>query len=159
MKYELGLGHRTEIVEIAETNVLDVLLPNPVDREVGGASEVERALREPIGAPRLSTIVKPGEKVAIVTSDITRPCPSHAILPAILDELYLGGIRAEDVTVVLALGSHRCHSEEERLHLLGERVCREVALRGFQSGRLRAHGRDPARNVVGHRPPDLRRQH
>ena len=122
----MGLGQRMETVEIPEANVLEVLLPNPVGRQVGGAGEVERALREPIGAPRLSAIVQPGEKIAIITSDITRPCPSYAILPALLDELYLGGAKAEDITVVLALGSHRGHTEAERLHLLGERVCREV---------------------------------
>ena len=36
-------------------------------------------------------------------------------MPALLDELYAAGVRREDVTLVFALGSHRRHTDEERL--------------------------------------------
>jgi nickel-dependent lactate racemase len=43
-----------------------------------------------------------------------------------LDELYEAGVKKEDISVVLALGSHRRHTEEEKIRLLGERVYNEV---------------------------------
>jgi lactate racemase len=84
--------------------------------------EVQRALREPIGKPRLGEILAPGETVCIITSDMTRPCPSAVILPPLIDELELCGIRPEDITIVFALGSHRRHTEDEMKKLVGEDV-------------------------------------
>ena len=126
MKLEFGYGTGVQTVEVAERNLLAVLQANPVDHERRGEAAVRYALAHPIGAPQLREIVRGGQKAAIVTSDISRPLPSGDVLPAVLDELYAGGVRAEDITVVLALGSHRRHTEEEKRHLVGERCWREV---------------------------------
>ena len=87
-----------------------------------GPDAVQDALAHPIGAPRLRALAKPGQKIAIIASDISRPVPSYEILPAVLDELIAAGCRREDVTVVFALGSHRHHTEEEKRHLAGSAV-------------------------------------
>ena len=126
MKLELGIGNRTQTVEIADQNVMDVLHANPAEVELRGEAEVRRALANPIGAPLLREIVRPGETIAIVTSDITRPMPTHTVMPALLDELYAAGIRKEDITLVFALGSHRFHTEEEKRKLAGERAYTEI---------------------------------
>lgn len=49
-------------------------------------------------------------------------------MPLLLDELYAAGAKAENITVVLALGSHRNHTEEEKKHLVGERCYSEVSV-------------------------------
>ena len=126
MNIELGIGTGTQTVAIPDQNLLKILLPNPVEYSLTGEAEVLRALSAPIGAPRLRETVRPGEKIAIVTSDITRPCPSWKILPAVLDELYAAGVDRRDITVVFGLGSHRPHTEEEKRHLAGERAYSEV---------------------------------
>ena len=127
MRYELGFGKGIQPVEIDEKNVLDVLLPNPIVKELTGEAEVRRALAAPpIGSAPLSQIVKPGEKIAIITSDITRPVPTWKIMPALLDALYAAGCRAEDLLLVFALGSHRSHTSEEQRHLAGERAWNEI---------------------------------
>ena len=127
MRYELGFGKGIQTVEIDEKNVLDVLLPNPIVKELTGEAEVRRALAAPpIGSAPLSQIVKPGEKIAIITSDITRPVPTWKIMPALLDALYAAGCRAEDLLLVFALGSHRSHTSEEQRHLAGERAWNEI---------------------------------
>ena len=120
MRYEFGYGTTTQSVEIEDRNLLAELLPNPVsgvDSEVG---EVERALAEPIGAPKLRDVVHQGEKVAIVTSDITRPMPTAKVMPALIAELEAGGVRKEDMTLVFALGSHRKQTPEEQRKLAGD---------------------------------------
>ena len=127
MNIELGIGAGTQTVAIPDRNLLKILLPNPVEHSLTGEAEVLRALSAPIGAPRLREVVRPGEKIAIVTSDITRPCPSWLILPAVLDELYAAGADRRDITVVFGLGSHRPHTEEEQRHLAGSRAYSEVA--------------------------------
>ena len=126
MKLEFGYGNGVQSVEVPEKNLLAVLESNPVAHERRGEDAVRYALDHPIGAPRLCEIVRPGQTVAVVTSDISRPLPSYDVLPAVLDELYAGGIQKEDITVVLALGSHRKHTEEEKRKLVGERCYTEV---------------------------------
>ena len=126
MKLEFGYGLGVQTVDVPEKNLLAVLESNPVAHERRGEAAVRWALANPIGAPLLRQKVQKGEKIAIVTSDISRPLPSYDVLPAVLDELYAGGVLAEDITVVLALGSHRKHTEEEKRKLVGERCYGEV---------------------------------
>lgn len=127
MKLEFGYGSGTQVVELPDRNVLDVLVSNEMTHERHGEDAVRYALQHPIGAPRLRTLPKPGQKIAILASDISRPVPSYEILPAILDELIAAGCRREDIRVVFALGSHRPHSEEERRRLVGTHVYELVA--------------------------------
>ena len=126
MQLEFGYGTGTQTVSLPDKNVEDVLLANPMTHEHLGADAVRCALEHPIGAPRLRELAKPGQKIAIVASDISRPVPSWDILPAILDELSAAGCRDEDITVVFALGSHRHHTDEERRRLAGADVYSRV---------------------------------
>jgi nickel-dependent lactate racemase len=63
--------------------------------------------------------VHAGQSIAIVTSDITRPCPTDAMLPPLMEELTQAGVHDEDVTVVFGLGIHRIQTPEERARLVG----------------------------------------
>ncbi|MBR2572594.1 MAG: nickel-dependent lactate racemase [Clostridia bacterium] len=126
MQIELGFGKGVQKIEVPDQNVLGILTPNQVAHELSGEAEVKRALENPIGTPRLRDIVRPGEKIAVVTSDITRPMPSYKVMPALLDELYLAGVSPEDITLVFALGSHRRQTDEEKRRLVGDRAFSEI---------------------------------
>ncbi len=126
MKLEFGFGKGIQTVEVPDKNLMDVLVSNPMEHERRGADAVRYALEHPIGTGHLRDLVRPGMKVAIVTSDISRPLPSYDVLPSVLDELYAGGVDKDDITVVLALGSHRHHTKEEQERLVGERCFKEV---------------------------------
>lgn len=126
MKLEFGFGEGVQAVEVPDRNLLGVLMANEVPKGLTNEAEVARALAHPIGTPQLGEIVHPGEKIAIVTSDITRPCPTWRIMPALLDELYAAGCRREDIALVFALGSHRHHTPEEQRKLAGERAWAEI---------------------------------
>lgn len=126
MKIEFGFGAGIQTVEIPDKNLLGVLRANEVSPEGTEQAMVENALKCPIGSEPLRRVVKPGSKVAIITSDITRPLPTYKIMPTLLDELYTGGIRPEDITLVFALGSHRKHTPEEQKKLAGDRAYSEI---------------------------------
>lgn len=126
MKLEFGYGNGVQGVEVPDKNLMGVLLSNPMEHRHHGPDAVRCALEHPIGAPKLRELVKPGQKVVIVTSDITRPLPSYDILPALLEELYSAGCRKEDITLVFALGSHRNHTEEEKIALVGREVYESI---------------------------------
>ena len=121
MKINFGYGSGVQTVALPEKNLLGILESNPMIHDRRGEEAVAYALANPIGSLPLHQLVKPGQKVAIVTSDISRPLPTYKLLPSLLDELYRGGIRREDITLVFALGSHRTHTEEEKERLSGPR--------------------------------------
>ena len=126
MKLEFGIGTSTQVVEVPDENLMGVLHANAAPVLESEDAEVRRALRDPIGSPRLGEIVHPGEKIAIITSDLTRPMPTAKVMPALLDELYAAGVSKEDITLVFALGSHRKMTDEERRRLAGERAWNEI---------------------------------
>lgn len=126
MNLEFGFGNTIQWVNVPAENLLGVLLPNSVEEGLSPEAEILRALAEPIGALRLRALVQPGEKIAIITSDITRPLPTHVLMPPLLDELYAAGARREDIALVFALGSHRGHSKDEMRRLAGERAFAEI---------------------------------
>lgn len=126
MKLEFGLGTSTQVVEVPEKNLIGVLRAKPAPAIASEEEEVRRALREPVGAPPLRQVVRPGEKIAVITSDITRPMPTRKVMPALLDELYAAGVKPEDITLVFAMGSHRSQTDEERRRLAGERAWNEI---------------------------------
>ncbi|VBB08233.1 s-adenosyl-l-methionine-dependent methyltransferase [Lucifera butyrica] len=138
MEYRLGFAKTTMDVSIPDRNLLGVLHANQVEIGLTGEAEVVRALKNPIHSSRLCEIVRPGEKIVVITSDITRPMPSHTVLPPLLDELRTAGIPDEDITVIFALGSHRQHTEEEKKYLVGEKVytrirCVDSGVNGFRN--------------------------
>lgn len=126
MEIALGIGNRVQSVSIPDENIADILLPNDIPFDTTEEAEIKRALAEPIGTPRLREIAKPGKKIAIITSDITRPMPTSKVMPAILDELYEAGVKKEDIILVFALGSHRPHTEDEKRKLAGDRAYEEI---------------------------------
>ena len=122
IKFKYGFGKGYKEFEIDESNILAELRQNDVKIELMGADEIKRALEEPIGTGRLSELVKPGEKVVIVTSDLTRPMPSKTVLPSVVDEILKTGLSCDDITIVFALGNHRKQTEDEKKYLVGEDI-------------------------------------
>ncbi len=124
-----GYGKDKISIELPDANLLSVLHPNESAGAIPASEhdEVERSLSHPIGTDLLESIVQPGEKIVIITSDITRPVPSYKILPSILRRLFTAGIRADDITVIFALGSHRPHTEDEMRRLVGDEVYEQVS--------------------------------
>jgi len=120
MKLEFGYGTGVQTVEVPQENLLAVLQANEMDHPRRGQEAVRYALDNPIGTPRLGELVKAGQKIAIVTSDISRPMPTYQVLPLVLEELNRAGVPDGDITLIFALGSHRGHTREEMRRLAGE---------------------------------------
>jgi len=85
-------------------------------------SAVEDALHHPIHSAQLRDLVKPGQTVALIVTDITRQLPEETIVPLLLEELKQGGIRKEDITAIVATGTHRPNTPEELREKFGKIV-------------------------------------
>lgn len=133
---QLKYGKSELSVKIPKRNLQDVLhgefpsSPTP-EQEV---AELLRALRKPIGAKPLREMAKPGMKVVIMASDITRPSPTYKILPVLVDELNSSGVRDEDITVLFGMGIHRAHTPAEHEQLVGSEIYKRVCCIDSTSG-------------------------
>lgn len=90
------------------------------------------ALRHPVAGPPLRERVRRGQTVAISICDVTRPQPRRLMVPAVLDELA-GLVRPEDVTVLVATGTHRGNTDEELRRMLGDDLLDRVRVLNHDS--------------------------
>ncbi|SFL31325.1 nickel-dependent lactate racemase [Halanaerobium salsuginis] len=119
MKYGKDKLHFT----IPEENLLGVLTSDAPQNEQTEAEIIKTALANPIGSRRLAEIVKPGEQICIVISDITRSWQRMGdYLPYLVEELQQAGVKAEDIMFLSATGSHRKQTQAEHNTLLGEKL-------------------------------------
>jgi nickel-dependent lactate racemase len=96
-----------------------ILTPGSLQELPDPTAEILRALTNPIASPPLAEIVSAGERVVIVTSDITRYTGSELYLPILVEELNRCGIPDRDIEIVIALGIHRKQSPAEHRKILG----------------------------------------
>lgn len=120
---KLKYGKEYVKFELPEENLMEIVEPNEFTK-LGTEDEIiKHALENPIASARLRELVKPGETVCIVISDITRSWQKMSkYLPYIVDELNSAGIKDEDITFLSANGTHRQQTEEEHKILLGEEL-------------------------------------
>ena len=126
MELTFGFGTGVQTVCVPEQQLVGILRAGNAQPPESEEGELRRALSQPIGAAPLSAQNLSGKKIAIITSDITRPLPTYRIMPTLLDELYAAGAKPEDITLVFALGSHRNHTPAEMEKLAGSRAWQEI---------------------------------
>jgi len=111
------------------TDGLDVDLPDervtviePVPRPAAPdpRAALLGAIRAPIEGQTLREIARPGQTVAISVCDITRAQPRALMLSALFEEMP--DIRPEDVTILVATGTHRANTPEELERMLGREI-------------------------------------
>jgi nickel-dependent lactate racemase len=122
----LPYGKTDVCVRVPARNLLGTIEPKEQQAAADAKAEVERALKEPIGSKRLSEIVKPESKVAIVVDYVTRKAPSEVMLLPVLAELNAAGVKDENVTVIFGCGTHRAVKPEEAATIVGAEVLKRV---------------------------------
>ena len=76
------------------------------------AEHIRYALDHPIDSAPLRELVKPGETVCIIISDVTRRWQSpETYIPILVEELEQAGIRDEDMLILSATGTHRTQTK------------------------------------------------
>ena len=84
---------------------------------------VRGAMANPVGTSRLSAMAEGKKNVVVICSDHTRPVPSKAIIPPMLEEIRKGSPDAA-ITLLVSTGCHRACTEEELLAKFGEEIVR-----------------------------------
>lgn len=112
-------GDTEERLEVPPSWNLKVQLMAGHERPVLQAHEIRHRIQSPLGAKRLADLAR-GKRTAVITfDDLTRPTPSLEALPAVIEELKLGGIRDDGILFLTSYGSHRPMVQDEVLQKLG----------------------------------------
>ncbi|MDD3707617.1 MAG: nickel-dependent lactate racemase [Aminobacterium sp.] len=112
-----------EGVSIPEKNLVAVLSPAcPPKPFKDDIEAINAGLNAPVGAPRLEECVKSGQKVLILADDNTRNTPAHIILPEVMKRLQKAGVAPEDISIMVALGTHRPMTQEELEKKFGSNI-------------------------------------
>lgn len=128
MKISLKYGEKQVDVQVPDH--AETLLPRTELPAVSDPfEEIRKVLSEPIRSPTITEMVlqmRP-KKISILVSDLTRPSPSHIIVPPILEELTRAGVKPEQIQIIFGLGFHRKMTEEEMKKAVGKEVFEKYA--------------------------------
>ena len=120
MKVHLAYGKRGLDVQMPPE--AKIVTPRHVPGLPDEPAAIRQALRAPIDAPPLRELVRRGDRVVVVHSDLTRPIPNDRVLPVLLSALEEAGVRRGDITLLNALGTHRRQTPEELAGMLGQEI-------------------------------------
>lgn len=90
---------------------------NPLSEE----ETVEKSLDNPIGSPSLEELAKGKKNIVLISSDHTRPVPSHIITPIILKRIRSVAPEAR-IRILVATGFHRPSTKEELINKYGSEI-------------------------------------
>jgi len=119
MRVRLDYGEEGLEVDLPEerTAVIEPSYPPGVAEPMG---TLRRALASPFDSEALSKLIEAGQRVAISVCDGTRPQPRELMLQALFEAMP--GVRAEDIVILVATGTHRANTEAELRTMLGDAV-------------------------------------
>ncbi len=117
VQVSLRYGRRSVNIQIPRDRLLGIVKPNT---SIPHGRSVPEALSSPIGTETLPRLLDRSDKVALVVSDVTRPCPTRRILPHIMRQLKASGVPRDNLRILIGTGTHRSHTSAEKEKLLGD---------------------------------------
>ena len=82
-------------------------------------SAIAGALDRPLGKPSLEQFARDRRHAVVAVTDATRACPDHLLVPPMLRRLERAGLGPDEVTLLVAVGTHRASTREEKIEKLG----------------------------------------
>lgn len=120
MHIRVPYGNGYQEAEIDESLVpVEVVNPEKIPVKESVEALIQQALDHPIGTQRLEEMVVPTDKVTIMVDDQTRPGPHAQMCYALVARLNGAGVPDENITFVVATGSHKGPDENQLAVILG----------------------------------------
>lgn len=122
IEMSLPFGGGRVSFRIDPERLAQVMVPLDVEPVEDLDGLVARALSEPLGQAPLWDWVRPTDKVLILSDDNTRLTPAHRLLPPLLEALGRAGVSKKNVSILMALGTHRPMTTREMVAKVGPKV-------------------------------------
>lgn len=124
MHFDLRYGDGTLPLDVDDRLAPRVIHINSVPVLKNPLEEARRVLAAPTGhAPLVDDLkAKKPEKIVVVINDETRPTPYEVFFPALTEAFAAAGVRDDQVTFLIATGTHRLQSDELNRKLYGSEM-------------------------------------
>ena len=101
-----GVWYNDRSIQLSFPDAWDVVTywpdtPLPLTDE-----QIAERINRPVGQPPLRELAKGKKRPVVVVDDLARPTPVSRIMPFILKEFEAAGLRAEDIRILVATGTH-----------------------------------------------------
>ncbi|HJE00587.1 nickel-dependent lactate racemase [Levilactobacillus brevis] len=120
---KLPYDHGSVTAHINDANLAGTLVSKAATYQASLSEKnlVEQSLDNPIGSPSLEELATGKKNIVIISSDHTRPVPSHIITPILLRRLRLVAPEAR-IRILVATGFHRPSTHAELVAKYGEEI-------------------------------------
>ena len=120
-------GRKELELEVEEERLRGVLLSqaHKFEAEKSETEIVKEAMENPIASKKLSELARGKKEIVIISSDHTRPVPSHITMPILLEEIRKTAPEAE-ITILVATGFHRASTDAELRDKYGDEIVDSV---------------------------------
>ena len=130
-KVTLRYGEESRTVDIQGAADIQTILPLPIDEITDlKAAFLHSVTDGVIGSAPLREVIAPEDPVTIIVSDITRSwMHQDKIIPLLVDYLHeVNGVPFEQMTVLIALGTHRHSTPAELVKICSQEVVDKVTV-------------------------------
>ncbi|ARN89520.1 nickel-dependent lactate racemase [Levilactobacillus brevis] len=120
---KLPYDHGSVTAHINDANLAGTLVSKAATYQANLSEKdlVEQSLDNPIGSPSLEELATGKKNIVIISSDHTRPVPSHIITPILLRRLRSVAPEAR-IRILVATGFHRPSTHAELVAKYGEEI-------------------------------------
>jgi nickel-dependent lactate racemase len=120
MNIDLNYGRGLLQLTLPDELRLTVIRKRAMPVHLDGRAAVEAALSKPVSALPLEQEARGARSACILICDITRPVPNGTVLPPVVASLIAGGMRPDQIRILVATGLHRPNEGEELAELVGD---------------------------------------
>ena len=106
--------------EVPDGNLIGVYQPPCPEAAADPMAMIRRAIENPIGSASVRELAGECKRILIITDDNTRKTPVRDILSVLIPELGTG----KDITILIALGTHRFMTDQEMQSKFGDLIGR-----------------------------------
>jgi nickel-dependent lactate racemase len=136
MKVDLAYGQSHLSIDVPKDRTT-VIVPSHRPGLPDERRAILQALENPIGTKPLRELIRPGAKVCISFTDITRATPNDRLIPWLLQ--HLADVPRENITLLNQLGTHRPNTQAELEKMLTPQVVRDYRVLNHEPENHEAH--------------------
>ena len=122
MKFSFKYDKRALTIDLSDEMIIQEIHPKEFKKSLHPLEDANYSLLNPIGSPSLYDLIKTHYKVLIIVNDITRLTPYKYMLPPLMNILKEKGIKNENITLLIATGTHRPNTEKEIVEMYGPEI-------------------------------------
>ena len=121
---QVDLPYGRGFLKVSVPDYCRILEMKPVPGFDNPRAAVAKGLQSPVAGESLAAVIsrKKPKNACVVISDHTRPVPNAVILSPLLAEIGRSGISPADILILIANGTHRKTTPEEKKELVGPEI-------------------------------------